>query len=141
MPGYEARQQALSLIVCIYSTSSIYFCMWVQEVLAYEAGLIFSSWPNCVHLFIVFFFVFLFFFAALLWCRIDAQYVLKVADFGLSEAKCNKDYVRQQMTSEVKLPIKWMAPESINDGIFSEKTDVVCDIIAVAVMIIHCKVI
>lgn len=57
--------------------------------------------------------------------RIDAQYVLKVADFGLSEAKCNKDYVRQQMTSEVKLPIKWMAPESINDGIFSEKTDVV----------------
>ena len=67
--------------------------------------------------------------------------MLKVADFGLSEAKCNKDYVRQQMTSEVKLPVKWMAPESINDGIFSEKTDVVCDIIAVALMIIHCKVI
>ena len=79
--------------------------------------------------------------SSLFWCRIDAQYVLKVADFGLSEAKCNKDYVRQQMTSEVKLPVKWMAPESINDGIFSEKTDVVCDIIAVALIIIHCKVI
>ena len=61
--------------------------------------------------------------------------MLKVADFGLSEVKCNKDYVRQQMTSEVKLPIKWMAPESINDGIFSEKTDVVCDIIAVALIV------
>ena len=61
--------------------------------------------------------------------------MLKVADFGLSEAKCNKDYVRQQMTSEVKLPVKWMAPESINDGIFSEKTDVVCDIIAVALIV------
>ena len=27
--------------------------------------------------------------------------------------------------SSVKLPIKWMAVVSLNDGIFSEKTDVV----------------
>ena len=66
MPGYEARQQTLSLSVCIYSTSSISFCMWVQEVLAYEAGLIFSPWPSCVHLFITPFSVFFFFFFAAL---------------------------------------------------------------------------
>jgi len=58
-------------------------------------------------------------------CRIDAQYVLKVADFGLSESTCTKDYIREQMTKDVKLPVKWMAPESISDGVFSEKTDVV----------------
>ena len=29
------------------------------------------------------------------------------------------------MSSGVKLPIKWMAIESIEDGIFTEKTDIV----------------
>ena len=67
---------------------------------------------------------------ALCCCRIDAQYVLKVADFGLSESTCTKDYIRQQMTEDVKLPVKWMAPESISDGVFSEKTDVVIAMIA-----------
>ena len=32
---------------------------------------------------------------------------------------------RQNQESMIKLPVKWLAPESINDGIFSEKTDVV----------------
>ena len=36
-----------------------------------------------------------------------------------------KSYFRQQQTAGVKLPIKWMAYESLTDGIFSEKTDVV----------------
>ena len=34
-------------------------------------------------------------------------------------------YFRQDKTEGVKLPVKWMAIESINDGIFSQKTDVV----------------
>jgi len=52
--------------------------------------------------------------------------VIKVADFGLSESiDTTKDYFRQNLDNTVKLPIKWLAPESINDGIFSEKTDVV----------------
>ena len=49
-----------------------------------------------------------------------------MADFGLSESMdTTKEYFRQSQDDAVKLPIKWMAPESINDGIFSERTDVV----------------
>jgi len=48
-----------------------------------------------------------------------------VADFGLSENTYAKSYFRQEQTAGVKLPVKWMAYESLTDGIFSEKTDVV----------------
>ena len=58
-------------------------------------------------------------------CRLDQNFVIKVADFGLSENTYAKSYFRQQQTAGVKLPIKWMAYESLTDGIFSEKTDVV----------------
>ncbi len=52
--------------------------------------------------------------------------MVKVADFGLSESiDISKDYFRQGEEEGVKLPIKWLALESISDGIFSEKTDVV----------------
>ena len=57
------------------------------------------------------------------------NFVIKVADFGLSESiDTNKDYFRQNQDNAVKLPIKWLAIESINDGVFSEKTDVVSEI-------------
>ena len=58
--------------------------------------------------------------------RIDANFMIKVADFGLSESiDVCKDYFRQDQDSAVKLPIKWLALESINDGVFSERSDVV----------------
>ena len=49
-----------------------------------------------------------------------------MADFGLSESMdTTKDYFRQDKGETIKLPFKWLAPDSINDGVFSEKTDVV----------------
>ena len=63
--------------------------------------------------------------------RIDENFVIKVADFGLSEDIYCKDYFRQVLSGNtqeegvIKLPIKWMALESLSDGIFTEKTDVV----------------
>ncbi len=56
--------------------------------------------------------------------RIDAGGVIKVADFGLSESLYTKTYFREG-GEEVKLPVKWMAIESLRDCIFTEKTDVV----------------
>jgi serine/threonine protein kinase len=59
-------------------------------------------------------------------CMIDHHGIIKVADFGLSRKLYEKVYFRQGTPAEgsVKLPIKWMAVESITDRIFSEKTDV-----------------
>ena len=52
--------------------------------------------------------------------------VIKVADFGLSETiESSKEYYRQDKNVVVKLPVKWLAIESISDGVFSEKSDVV----------------
>ena len=60
-------------------------------------------------------------------CRIDINMVIKVADFGLSESVGTKEYFRQDKDSAVKLPIKWLAPESMEDYVFSEKSDGVKD--------------
>ena len=61
------------------------------------------------------------------YVRIDAHFLIKITDFGLSEDVFERNYFRQDSSSGevVKLPIKWMAPESLSDGHFSEKSDVV----------------
>ena len=52
--------------------------------------------------------------------------MIKVADFGLSESlNTSKEYFCQNRDCAIKLPIKWMAPESMNDGKFSVKSDMV----------------
>ena len=59
--------------------------------------------------------------------RIDSNSVIKVADFGLAEDIYSLGYFRQDKSGgSVKLPFKWMALESLQEGVFSEKSDVVC---------------
>lgn len=53
------------------------------------------------------------------------NYTIKVADFGLTEDVYTSNYFRQGKDVKVKLPMKWMAPESLHDGVFTEQTDVV----------------
>ena len=54
--------------------------------------------------------------------------MIKVADFGLTEDMYLRNYFRRDKSeggSEEKVPILWMAPESIENSIYTERTDVV----------------
>ena len=54
--------------------------------------------------------------------------MIKVADFGLTEDIYGTNYFRRRESetgSEEKVPIRWMAPESIESDIYDESTDVV----------------
>ena len=53
--------------------------------------------------------------------------IIKVADFGLSVNTGAKEYCCVAGDMGTKLPVKWMAPESLIDYMFSEKSHVVSD--------------
>ncbi len=56
--------------------------------------------------------------------------MIKVADFGLSQILGpEEEFFQQKDEDSVKLPMKWLAIESINERMFSEKTDVVRNMI------------
>ena len=54
--------------------------------------------------------------------------MIKVADFGLTEDMYGTNYYRRKKSvteNEERVPIRWMAPESIENDIYNESTDVV----------------
>ncbi|CAI8054130.1 Putative insulin-like peptide receptor [Geodia barretti] len=82
--------------------------------------------------------------------RIDEKGIVKVADFGLTEDMYCRKYFRRDKSEpggEEKVPIRWMAPESIKNDIYNEATDVVrkiksflecankCNFIAVVILV------
>ena len=56
--------------------------------------------------------------------RVASDMTIKIGDFGLARQLYSKDYYK--LRHRAKVPIKWMPLESIHDGVFNEKTDVVC---------------
>ncbi|XP_033647397.1 hepatocyte growth factor receptor-like [Asterias rubens] len=56
-------------------------------------------------------------------CMVDDKLVVKIADFGLSRDLSEADYYTSG-DKHAKLPIKWMAPESMERRVYNAKTDV-----------------
>ncbi|KAJ8261940.1 hypothetical protein GJAV_G00160230 [Gymnothorax javanicus] len=57
-------------------------------------------------------------------CMLDESYIVKVADFGLARDVYDKEYYSVHNKSGVKLPVKWMALESLQTHKFTSKSDV-----------------
>uniref|UniRef100_A0A673B4H1 Tyrosine-protein kinase receptor TYRO3 n=1 Tax=Sphaeramia orbicularis TaxID=375764 RepID=A0A673B4H1_9TELE len=55
-------------------------------------------------------------------CMLDENMVVCVADFGLSKKIYSGDYYRQGSVS--KLPVKWIALESLADNVYTSQSDV-----------------
>ncbi|XP_067908155.1 macrophage-stimulating protein receptor [Heterodontus francisci] len=57
-------------------------------------------------------------------CMLDESYVVKVADFGMARDVLDKEYYSIQNHRKAKLPVKWMALESLQTQKFTTKSDV-----------------
>ncbi|XP_046881044.1 macrophage-stimulating protein receptor [Hypomesus transpacificus] len=57
-------------------------------------------------------------------CMLDETYTVKVADFGMARDVFDKEYYSVQDHKKAKLPVKWMAIESLQTQKFTTKSDV-----------------
>lgn len=62
--------------------------------------------------------------SSVVFFRLNENYRAIVADFGLSRDIYERDYYSSD-NKKSKLPVKWMAPESLEKGTYSSKSDVV----------------
>ncbi|KAK3096457.1 hypothetical protein FSP39_000375 [Pinctada imbricata] len=51
-----------------------------------------------------------------------AEFCVKIGDFGLARDIKKKDYYRKE--GEGLLPVRWMSPESLVDGVFTTQSDI-----------------
>ncbi|KAK3874047.1 hypothetical protein Pcinc_020983 [Petrolisthes cinctipes] len=54
-------------------------------------------------------------------CLVSAERVVKLSDFGMTRPMYESDYYR--FNRRGMLPVRWMSPESLEDGIFTNKSD------------------
>lgn len=57
-------------------------------------------------------------------CMLDESFTVKVADFGLARGVLDKEYYSVQQHRHARLPVKWMALESLQTYKFTTKSDV-----------------
>lgn len=55
-------------------------------------------------------------------CLVNAQRVVKLADFGMARSTSENDYYR--FSRKGMLPVRWMAPESLSLGKFTPASDI-----------------
>lgn len=53
---------------------------------------------------------------------VSDDFIMKIADFGLARDIHSQDYYRK--TTDGRLPVKWMAPESLFDKVYDTQSDV-----------------
>jgi fibroblast growth factor receptor 2 len=53
---------------------------------------------------------------------VSDDFVMKIADFGLARDIHSQDYYRK--TTDGRLPVKWMSPESLFDKVYDTQSDV-----------------
>ncbi|XP_019579377.2 macrophage-stimulating protein receptor isoform X3 [Rhinolophus sinicus] len=57
-------------------------------------------------------------------CMLDESFTVKVADFGMARGILDKEYYSVQQQRHARLPVKWMALESLQTYKFTTKSDV-----------------
>lgn len=55
-------------------------------------------------------------------CMVSADHTVKIGDFGMARDIYFNDYYRKE--TKGLLPVRWMAPESLQDGVFTSDSDV-----------------
>ncbi|KAK3086705.1 hypothetical protein FSP39_022204 [Pinctada imbricata] len=55
-------------------------------------------------------------------CMVHANGMVKIGDFGMTRPVIESDYYR--FTKKGMLPVRWMSPESLWDGLFTAKSDI-----------------
>ncbi|PAA68353.1 hypothetical protein BOX15_Mlig024402g2, partial [Macrostomum lignano] len=55
-------------------------------------------------------------------CMVTAAFTVKIGDFGMTRDVYYSDYYKKE--GQAPLPVRWMAPESLRDGVFTTASDV-----------------